>query len=146
MQDLDDVGREPRFNLFVRELVGHRVELPVDRDVVINIHAGHLPVCILEAIRWARPQRRSFELLEEVSTALPVPPHHVTIQIDEQLPQARVQRAERVEHLVADARKQPSLRDLDSHLHLRLVAWVQRLSPAKCTWRITRPRRPSHSR
>ena len=126
VQDLDDVRGEPRFDLFMHESIRHRVQVAVDEHVVVDVDASPSPVGVLEASRRQRSQRGSLDLLEERPAALAVPAQLATVQVHQELAQPRVQRTERVEHLVADARQQPPLGDLHGDLHLRLVTRVQR--------------------
>src|ERR1700728_373039 len=100
--------------------------MAVDLHVVVDVYASLLPVCVFETGRRQRPQRRALDLLEERTTALAVTAHLATVQVDEQFPQPRIQRTQRVEDFVAHTCEQPSLRDLHSDLHLRLVAWMER--------------------
>ena len=128
VQDLHDVGADARLDLLVHEPIRHRVQVPFDGHVVVDVHPRLEPLDVLEASRRQRSQRRSLHLLEELATTLAVPPHHAGVEVHQQLPQTRVERAQRVKDLVADAREQPSLRDLHGDFDLRLVARVRRAS------------------
>ena len=123
VQDLDRRRGQTRLDLVVHESVWDRVEVAVDEEVVVDVDATLRPVRVLEADGGQRTQRRALQLLEELAPALAVAAHLARVQVHEQLADAHVHRARRVEDFVAHSSDDPSLRDLYTDLDLGLVAW-----------------------
>ncbi len=102
--------------------MGHGVEGAIELDVVVEVHAGVLPLGQLEGIVGERSQRRSVDRVETLAPALSVSAHGPGIEIFEQLGDATVQLAQREESLVADPGQDPAFHHLDGDLDLGLVA------------------------
>ena len=128
VEDLDASSRVSRTSTrFVHERVRHRVVVVVDLDVVVDVDARVLPLGVREGLGRQRPERRPVEALEELAAArAAVVAHRLRVELVEQLGDARVQRGEREEGLVAQPREDPALGDLHGDLDLGLVARLRR--------------------
>ncbi len=69
MEDLDRVGRVADLDLLADQLVRHAVDVMLDGNVVVNVHAARLPVREDVACDGQGPQRRAVELLVEGAAA-----------------------------------------------------------------------------
>ncbi len=67
VQDFDDVRRQTYLDLAFDELVGHRVVVAFNRDVVVDVHARLFPQRELVGLRRQRAQRRTVELFEQLA-------------------------------------------------------------------------------
>src|SRR5690606_18717101 len=113
---------EPELDVVGAKRVRRRVEVILERNVVVDIEADLLPETGLERHCGQRHQRGLVEPLEELAPARLVRAHGARVEVRDELSEAGVERAERRERLVADPRKEPALGDLNADLHLRLVA------------------------
>lgn len=68
-EDLDRGGRDADVDLLTTELEAYAVVVPEDIDVIIDVHARLLPLCVLVADRGERAERRPVECLEEGASA-----------------------------------------------------------------------------
>ncbi len=98
-------------------------------DVVVEVHRRLTPLG--ELVRLARqvPEHWTVVALEELSACdAPKLLHRPRVHVLAQLGDAPIQCAQREEGFVPEARQDPSLRDLDGHLDLRLVTGLVRPS------------------
>ena len=137
-------------HLLVHERVGDRVEVPVERDVVVDVHPRPTPLRVLEGRRrqGRSAGRSSCSKSCCVScrrAAWPI------VEVIEQLADPGVQLGERGEDVVAQSRENPSLH----HLHARLPPWpcreVAAVAPAESSCRsgcelLVRPMEPGSYR
>jgi len=54
VEALDGLGREPHFELVPHQLVGHRVEMAIDLDVVVDVFCGQPQntSCVAKRFLW----------------------------------------------------------------------------------------------
>ena len=127
LKDFDGRGREADVDGLVNEPMRHRVEMALDVDVVVDVHARLAPFGVDEALGRQRPQRRLIEAREEIAAGGPaVALHRPGVEIREQLADPGVQRGEREEGLMAQPREDPALGDLDGHFDFGFVARFRR--------------------
>ena len=100
--------------------------MAVELDVVVDVDARGLPLAVDEGLGGQRPEGGLVEALEELAAAGAVEAHGPGVEVGEQLGDARVERGQREEGLVAEAGEDPALDDLDGDLDLGLVAGVGR--------------------
>ena len=93
----------------------------IELDVVVDVEPDLLPRRRLEGLVGQRRERGPVEPLEQLASARLVRAHRAAVEIRRELEQSRVERAEALELLVADAREQPALGDLHADFDLRLV-------------------------
>jgi hypothetical protein len=93
-KQLDCVGGDARVELLADQPVRHRVVVPVDVDVIIEIDPAQTPFGILIRVGRQRLQRRAVELEEQVAAADAQAPHRRPIEIDDQLGDRLVQLGE----------------------------------------------------
>ena len=67
------------------QLVGHRVVVVMDRDVVVDVHAGPGPLAVDEGRRRQRPQGGLVQAREQLAPAGAVQAHAPAIEVGEQL-------------------------------------------------------------
>jgi hypothetical protein len=68
VQDLHRRRREAHLDRLTNQRVRHAVVVPLDLDVVVDVHARLLPLGEGVGRRGQRQQRRPLHLLEELST------------------------------------------------------------------------------
>ena len=94
LKDFDGRGRESKIDGLVNEPMRHGVEMALDVDVIVDVHARLAPFGVDEALGRQRPQRRLIEAREEIPAGGPaVPFHRPGVEIREELADPRVQRA-----------------------------------------------------
>ena len=118
--DVKDLHRgrrraEPELDVIGAKRVRRRVEVVLERDVVVDVEADLLPGAGLEGHGGQRHQRGLVEALEELATARLVRAHGPRIEVRDELRETGVERAERRERLVADPREEPTLGDLNAN-------------------------------
>ena len=87
--------------------------MPVQLDVIVDVDPGvDLPFAIDEGLGGERAEGGLIEAFEELAAAGAVQAHGAGVEIREQLGDARVQRGEGKEGLVAEAGEDPALDDL----------------------------------
>ena len=69
VETLDHVARDAHLDLPFDQGMGHRVVVALDRDVIIDVHAGLLPFRIDVGLRRQRLECRLIQLLEVLSAA-----------------------------------------------------------------------------
>jgi hypothetical protein len=89
--------------------------------VVVDVHARGLPFAVREWFRRQWAQGGLIQPREQLGAADAVQAHAPSVELGQQLSDARVERGEREEGLVAQAREDPALGDLDGDLDLGLV-------------------------
>jgi len=83
--------------------------VPVELDVVVDVHLGAFPQARLEALGWQRPQRGRIQHLEGASSAAGQLLEGALVQIDQQRGDRPVEFAQAEEAPVAQPRQNPSL-------------------------------------
>ena len=121
VQDLHGARRRAHPQLLVDQRVRRRVQVVIELDVVVDVEPDLLPRRRLEGLLGQRRECGSVEPLEQLATARLIRAHHAVVEVRGQLGQPRVERANALELLVADAGEQPALGDLHADLDLRLV-------------------------
>jgi len=102
MEELDRCHGQAGIDEFVAEGVGDRVVVPVELDVVVDIHAGVVvPFADDERLGRQGPEGGAIQALEELPAASAVQAHRARVQALQQLGDARVERGEGEEPLVA---------------------------------------------
>ncbi|MDB4990043.1 MAG: hypothetical protein JWN04_5221 [Myxococcaceae bacterium] len=81
--------------------VRHRAQPVAEGDVIVDVDFDLLPLGDLEAVSGQRQQRRAFDFLEHLQSALAVVAHAATVEIIEAHPDGFVERSQRVELAVA---------------------------------------------
>jgi hypothetical protein len=72
MEYLDGSVSGADIHLLLRQFIRNAVPVPVELDMVIDVHTRLLPVPILERLNRKGPQRRTLQLIEErLSRAFP---------------------------------------------------------------------------
>src|SRR5712691_6030606 len=67
-------GRESKIDGLMNEPMGHGVEMPLDVDVIVDVHARLAPLGVDEALGRQRPKRRLIETREEIPAGGPAVP------------------------------------------------------------------------
>ena len=123
LKDLDGGRREAHVEQGVDQRMRDRVVMALDLDVVVDVDARAEPVGVDKPLGRQRLQRGSIEALEEIAPRDPaIRLHRTGIERDQQLANARIQRVEPEEGLVAQPRQNPSFGDLHGDFGLRFVA------------------------
>lgn len=104
----------------------------VHLDVVIEADSALLPFRENVGLRGRGPQGGSLDLIEQVPAAGAEMPGHPVVQPVKEDADGGVQFRQREEPLVAQARRDPALCDLDGDFHLRLVAGLARSGRHDC--------------
>jgi hypothetical protein len=114
--------------------------MSLDVDVVIDADARLAPLGVAEALGRQGPKGRPVEAEKEIPAGLPgVALHRAGVQLVEQCANLRVQRRQREKGLMAHARKDPALRDLDGHFDFGLCLEASPVVPAKSPCRSAPP-------
>lgn len=113
MEELDHPVGEPHIHSPPDQRVRHRIEGPVNLDMVVGMHLRRFPLRIFERRRWQWRQGRSFDLLEQLPAAFADMAHGAIVQILQQ------------HHETEEGRLQPgqdpTLHDQRRALHLALA-------------------------
>lgn len=64
VEALHGAGRQTHLQLLLHQLVGHRVVMPVDLDVVVDVHPSLLPLGIDVGLLRQRAQGRAIQAVE----------------------------------------------------------------------------------
>jgi len=124
MEELDRRHGQAGIDEFVAEGVGDGVVVPVELDMVVDIHASVvLPFADDERLGRQGPKGGAIQALEELPAAGAVQAHRARVQGLQQLGDARVERGEREEPLVAQPRQDPPGDDEHPRLDLRFISW-----------------------
>ena len=105
MEDFDRAGGDARPQLFLQQMIGHRVIMLVDRDVVIEPGAALLP--FREDIRCQRRRLQGglVQLLEQLSAAGPEMARDFVVELVEQRSDRRVHILKAEELSIAQPRR-----------------------------------------
>jgi hypothetical protein len=131
-------------DVLVDERGGDGVVMPVQLDVIVDVDPGvDLPLAIDEGLGGEPAERGLVEARKQLGPARAVQAHGAGVQIRQELGDARVERGEREEGLVAEAREDPALHDLHSDFDLRLISMASPAGPAgsRCRHAGRTPRR-----
>ena len=132
MEDLDGRRGQPGVDLLVDERVGDGVVVPAQLDVVVDVDPGvDLPLAVDERLGGQRAEGGLVQPLEELAPAGAVQAHRARVQIGEQLGDARVERGEGEEGLVAQPGEDPALDDLHGDFDLRPCPAAARAGPGR---------------
>jgi len=107
MEGFDRAGGDARPQLFLRQLIGHRVMMPVDRDVVIEPGAALLPPGIDMGRHRQRLQRRLVQLFEQQAAAGPEMARDLVVEPVQKRADRRVQTLKAEELPIAQPRRRP---------------------------------------
>ncbi|WP_245274246.1 hypothetical protein [Mesorhizobium sp. L103C105A0] len=121
MEGLDHPVGEPHIHAPPDQRVRHRVEGPVDLDMVVGMHLRRFPLRIFER-RRERRQSRPLDLLEQFAAAFADMAHGAVVQILQQHRDCDIEIAETEEAPVAQPGQEPALDDQHRALDLALVA------------------------
>ena len=102
--------------------MGDRVIVVVDFDMIVDGDLGDLPLAVDEGRRGQRPERGPVQAREQVLAARPVAAHLAGVQLDEKLPDPRVQGRQREEPVVPESGEDPAFGDLHGHFDFGFVA------------------------
>ena len=128
VEDFDGPGGEAHFDLLANEPMWNAVEVPLDLDVIVDVHAGALALRVLVAGRGQRPECRPVHGLEQrTACALEFLEGTIVERIQE-TPDLAVEIGQAEERVVPQRRQDPSLDDLNRGLNLSLVTWFARTS------------------
>lgn len=106
--------------------MGHRVEVAVDVDVIVDPDAALAPFGIDVRLDRQGGERRAIELVEQLAPADTEPAHGAAVEFAEQGHDGGVELGQCEETLVAQAGEDPALDHLHADLDLGLVAWPPR--------------------
>ena len=67
MKDFDGRGREAQIDGLVDEPMRHGVQMALDVDVIVDVHARLAPLGVHEALGRQRPQGRLIEACEQIA-------------------------------------------------------------------------------
>ena len=121
----DAVGAGVGLDLFPHQTMGHRVIVPVDLDMVVDIDRGLLHLGVDVGRRRQGSQRRALEALECLTPRTGQALEGTSVQLLEQRCNRRIELTEREEGMVAKAGQHPSLHHLNPDFRLRLVNYLQ---------------------
>ena len=124
VEALDGAGGQSHVELSPDEGVGHRVVVPVDRDVVVDVHAHGLPLGEHVRAGGQRPQRRPVELFELRSTRPRKLAERPLVEPFKELRNRGVQLGQREERAMAKCGENPPLDHLNSHFRLGPIPWA----------------------
>ena len=122
MEHLDGSLGGPHLDDLADQAGWHRVEVPLNFDVVIRRHAGAAPFGVLIGLGRQRHQGRTIDGVEELAAAGAELAHQAGIEFVDQNADRDVQLGEREEAPVAQPRQNPSLDDKNRRLDLGLIA------------------------
>jgi hypothetical protein len=106
--------------------MGDRVIVVVDFDMIVDADRSDLPLAVDEGRRGQRPERGPVQAGEELLAARPVAAHLAGVQLDEQLPDPRVQGRQCEEPVVSQSGEDPAFGDLHGHFDFGFVAGLAR--------------------
>src|SRR6266404_7070293 len=136
MEHLDGRLGGPHLDDLADHAGWHRVEVPLNFDVVIRRNAGAPPFGVLIGLGRQRHQGRTIDRIEELAAAGTELAHQTNVELADQDADRDVQLGEREEALIAQPRQDPSLNDENRRLDLGLIesrrlhaVWVR--SPAR---------------
>ena len=109
VEDLDEARREDDLNLFAGQLVGHRVAVALELDVVIDVHAGAPSRVAAVGLGGQRQEGRRVELEEDAPSAAVELLEGTLVEQAQLLRQRRVQLRQREEDAVAQRHEQGSV-------------------------------------
>jgi hypothetical protein len=126
MEDLHGQRGGADLDFGVHERVRHRVVVMRDLDVVVDVHAGDLPLAVDKGGGRERAQGRPIQPGEQRVPAGVVVAHAAGVQLNQQLGDPGVQGRQREEALVPEPGEDPAFGDLHGHFDLGLVAGRRR--------------------
>src|SRR6266478_532788 len=136
MEHLDGGFGGPHLDDLADHAGWHRVEVPLNFDMVIRRNAGAPPFGVLIGLGRQRHQGRTIDRIEELAAAGTELAHQTNVELADQDADRDVQLGEREEALIAQPRQDPSLNDENRRLDLGLIesrrlhaVWVR--SPAR---------------
>ena len=95
VKDFERGGGEAHVDGLLNQPMRHGVEVVLDIDVVIDVHAHLAPLGVDEAFRGQGPERGLVEAEKEIAAGLPaVALHRPRVEVGEELADPRVQRGE----------------------------------------------------
>src|SRR5690606_29190070 len=109
MEDLDGPISDPGPQRPLQKLVGHRVVMPLDLDMVIEADTALEPVGIRVGAGRKGAEGRTVELHKQVAPTGAKMAGYLTVQPGQQVADRRVQRGKREEPPLAQAGDDPAL-------------------------------------
>ena len=121
MEDFNRAGGDARPQLFLQQLIGHRVIMLVDRDVVIEPGAALLPFRVDIGCHRQRLQGRLVQLREQLPAAGPEMARDLVVELVEQRADGRVHLCEAEELTIAQSGQDPTLNQQNRALDLCFI-------------------------
>ncbi len=118
---LDGVVGDPDLDLLLDQGVRHRVVVPPDVHVVVDMYPGLLPFGIDITLCRQRLQGRLVQLLEVIAPTTGQLPERAVVELLQQFTDAGFELPKREVLTVAQCRQYPPLNDQHATLHLGLV-------------------------
>ena len=126
IEDFHAAGRGAHLDLLMYERLGHAVEVILDGDVIVDVHARLAVASELVAADRQRLESRTIELLVGGEARARQAFERSGIQIQQQIRDGAIHIGKGCEHAVTQPRQDPALYDLHRHFDLRLVLWPVR--------------------
>ena len=120
-EDFDGQLRHPGLDARVDQLIRHAVEVVIDLDVIVDVHAAGLPVASSYRVRGSGRNADLIDLLEEGAPADAKALHRPRVDCVDSRVDGRVEVRQGEEGLMPQRSQDPPLGDLDTHLDLGLV-------------------------
>lgn len=120
VKHLDHRRGHPDHDHRADELIGHTIEVFLDRDVVIDVDRGPPPFGVLVPVRRERAEREAIRFVEEGTSRARQFLKEARVEVLEPVPNRGVEFGERREGVVSQGRQDLALDDLHGGLDLRL--------------------------